>query len=83
MDYPWWTIDVAEWGFGEEDEIHCLACAETNGQVLGPELTDLEINEVGGVSCQSCGKNWPAVHISGLQCSCTTCALQNRLTSGP
>lgn len=67
MDYPWWTIDAAECGFEEEAEIHCLACAETNGEALVRELTDSEIYEVGGVSCQCCGRSWPAVHISGLQ----------------
>jgi hypothetical protein len=69
MDYPWWTIGAADWGFREEDEIHCLACAEAKGQALGRELTDFEINQIGGVRCQSCGRNWPAAHISGLQCS--------------
>lgn len=83
MDYPWWTIGAAEWGFREEYDIRCLACAEANGQALGRELTDLELNQLGGVTCHSCGRNWRAVHISGLQCSCMTCALRNTLTSGP
>ena len=58
MDYPWWTIDAAGWGFREEDEIHCLACAEANQQALVRELTDTEIDEIGGVTCQICGKRW-------------------------
>ena len=44
MDYPWWTIDAAEYGLREEDEIRCLACAELNGKALGRELTDFETN---------------------------------------
>lgn len=83
MDYPWWTIGAADWGFREEDEMQCLACAEANGQALGRELTDLEINQFDGVRCQSCGRNWPAAHIYSLQCSCTTCAPQNTLVTGP
>ncbi len=60
MDYPWWTIDAADYGFREEDEIRCLDCAERNGKVLGRELTDSEIAEAGGVSCLSCGRSWQA-----------------------
>jgi len=73
MEYPWWTIDAANWGFREENEIHCLDCAEAKGHALGRELTDLEINREGGVSCMACGKEWPAVHIPGLRCSCSVC----------
>ncbi|MEA2165543.1 MAG: hypothetical protein QOK37_3670 [Thermoanaerobaculia bacterium] len=62
MDYPWWTIDAAEFGFREEDQIHCLECAERDGQALGRELTDSEIDEAGGVSCQACGRKWRPIH---------------------
>lgn len=58
MDYPWWTIDAADYGFREEDEIRCLDCAERDGKALGRELTDSEIAEAGGVSCQSCERSW-------------------------
>ncbi|MEA2240392.1 MAG: hypothetical protein QOC81_5116 [Thermoanaerobaculia bacterium] len=63
MDYPWWTIDAADYGLREEDEIHCLDCAERNGKALGRELTDSEIDEAGGVSCQACGRRWRPVPI--------------------
>ena len=63
MDYPWWTIDAADYGLREEDEIHCLECAERKGQALGRELTDAEIDDAGGVSCQACGRRWRAVQI--------------------
>lgn len=62
MDYPWLTIDPTEWGLRDEDEICCLTCAEANGKALGHELTDFEINDLGGVSCQSCGRNWRPVN---------------------
>ena len=60
MDYPWWTIDAAEWGFREEEEIHCLTCAETSHQALVRELTDTEIDELGGVACRICRRRWRA-----------------------
>ena len=66
MDYPWWTIDAADWGLREEDEIRCLACAETAGKALGRELTDSEISDAGGVSCESCGRSWLPVNVDGL-----------------
>ncbi len=64
MEYPWWTIEASRWGTREETDIHCIACAEALGQVLGSELTDTEINQHGGVRCQSCGRYWPAVETS-------------------
>jgi uncharacterized Zn finger protein len=60
MDYPWWTINAAEWGFSEEEEIHCLSCAEESKQALVRELTDSEIEELGGVTCRICGRHWRA-----------------------
>lgn len=64
MAYPWWTIEASRWGTGEETDIHCITCAETLGHVLGSELTDSEINQQGGVRCQSCGRSWPAFDTS-------------------
>lgn len=65
MDYPWWTIDASRFGFQEADEIHCVTCAESVGQALSSELTDSEINQLEGVSCQRCGRKWPAPLIEG------------------
>ena len=67
MDYPWWTIEGAEWGFREADDIHCLACAETSHQALLRELTDDEISEVGIVTCKACGRKWFSGQVAGLQ----------------
>lgn len=64
MDYPCWTIGAADWGLREEDEIHCLECAEANQQALGRELTDTEIEDAGGVTCGICGKHWPATPVT-------------------
>ena len=65
MDYPWWTIEAANWGFREEGEIHCLDCAEANQRALVREMTDTEIEDAGGVACGTCGKRWPAIAITG------------------
>jgi len=83
MDYPWWTIEAAKFGFQEEDEIRCLTCAESGEQILGGELTDFEINQLGGVSCRSCGRRWPPLHIEGLRCFCPGCTVSNTLASRP
>jgi hypothetical protein len=71
---PWWTIEAAKWGFEEERDIHCRECAESKGHALGRELTNLEINQLGGVTCQGCGYGWPAVHMADVRCRCATCA---------
>ena len=76
MDYPWWTIDAADWGFRDEDEIHCHTCAETHRQVLVRELTDSEINQLGGVTCQICGRNWPRVEPALAAVTASSCAAE-------
>jgi hypothetical protein len=58
MEYPWWTGPRATWGFDEENRIRCMNCAEKDEYVLGRELTDAEIDQAGGVECESCGRRW-------------------------
>jgi hypothetical protein len=83
MDYPWWTISPTDWGFREEDEIYCLACAEASGQAVGRELTDLEINRLGDVHCQACGRTWAATHIADLHCACSICRQEIAIATDP
>jgi hypothetical protein len=77
MDYPWWTISFQEAGFHEETEIHCVECALEISHALGHELNDFEINQLRGVRCGRCGREWKPIHIPGFACECHACLRKN------
>jgi hypothetical protein len=64
MEYPWWTVAAVDWGFREADCLHCADCAIALGHALERELTDFEINQLGGVKCGRCGRSWPAIYFT-------------------